>query len=162
MADDSTFTPGQASYVVERLLAERRITPRDIQRYLAQLADEIRDIEARLEELWAAAPDVSVDAARSPASRQSRARRSTGRRARNARPSTAPSESIASAPVPRPKERRKRRQSSPAILAKMRTLGSYVGYIRQVAARKRPEFQKIAKERGYEAAIKAIRTHLGK
>jgi hypothetical protein len=162
MEHESSLTPSQAPYVIERLLADRRITPADIHRYLMRLADEIRDIQARLEVLWDAAPIVTVEAPRSPASRQSRVRGSAGRRTRQARPPVAAPEAIASALAPLPRERRKRRQSSPAVRAKMRILGSYVGYIRQVAAAKRPHFQRLARQQGYEAAIKAIRTHLHK
>jgi hypothetical protein len=41
-------TPGQARWVVERLLAERRISAKDVSQYLDDLQGEIRDIERRL------------------------------------------------------------------------------------------------------------------
>jgi hypothetical protein len=41
-------TPGQAQWVVERLLAERRISAKDVSQYLDDLQGEIRDIEQRL------------------------------------------------------------------------------------------------------------------
>jgi len=57
-----TVTPGQAQWVVERLLAERRITRADVQKYVADMGREIRDVEARLAGLREAAgepPGVS-------------------------------------------------------------------------------------------------------
>jgi hypothetical protein len=162
METESSLTPGEALYVVERLLAERRVSAADIHRYLSQLSDEIRRIEARLDELWEAEPVLSLEEPPSLAPRRLGARRSTGRRTRQARPPVSPFEAVASASVPLPKERRKRRRSSPAIVAKMRLIGSFVGYIRQVPQAKRPGFQRIAKQQGYEAAIEAIRVHLRK
>jgi hypothetical protein len=41
-------TPGQAQWVVERLLAERRISAKDVSQYLDDMLGEIRDIERRL------------------------------------------------------------------------------------------------------------------
>jgi hypothetical protein len=48
------ISPGQASYVIERLLAERRIALSDVNAYLADIAREIRDIEGRIATLRAA------------------------------------------------------------------------------------------------------------
>ena len=44
-------TDGQASYVLDRLVTERRIAPSDITRYLAELPAEIRSLEALLRSL---------------------------------------------------------------------------------------------------------------
>jgi hypothetical protein len=48
-------TPGQAQWVVERLLAERRISAKDVSQYLDDMQGEIRDIERRLASLREAA-----------------------------------------------------------------------------------------------------------
>jgi len=45
------LSPGQAYYVLERLLADRRVTSADMQGYLADLQREIADTEARLRAL---------------------------------------------------------------------------------------------------------------
>ena len=50
------LTPGQATYVITRLLNERRLTTTDITTYLHQLHDDITAIEQRLATLRAAAP----------------------------------------------------------------------------------------------------------
>jgi hypothetical protein len=148
---------------MERLLVEGRVSRADIDRHLSQLSQEIRDIEARLEKLWAASPKLEIETdARSPARRPYRARRSTILRSRKTRVSGAPSATLAPAPATLTKTRKKRRPSSPAVRAKLKVQGRYVGYIRQVAAAKRPLFQRVAKHQGFEAAITALRAHLKK
>lgn len=57
-------TPGQARWVVERLIAERRISRADVQRYVADMGREIADIEKRLTSLREAA---GTPRARTPA-----------------------------------------------------------------------------------------------
>jgi hypothetical protein len=53
-------TPGQARWVVERLLAERRISAKDVSQYLDDMQSEIRDIERRLAILREAASGSSA------------------------------------------------------------------------------------------------------
>lgn len=45
------LTGGKAIYVLERLVAERRVAQAEISRYLAELPREIRELEARIHEL---------------------------------------------------------------------------------------------------------------
>jgi hypothetical protein len=49
------ITPGEARYVLERLLADRRITASDVENGLQALQDEIVELEARIRALSAAA-----------------------------------------------------------------------------------------------------------
>lgn len=63
MAD---VTPGQATYVVERLIKERRISQADVNGYLADMGREIQDIEDRLASLRAAAGTAPVAAPAAP------------------------------------------------------------------------------------------------
>lgn len=56
------LTPGQAQWVVERLLAERRITSSEVRSLLAGLSTEIADIERRLASLREAGGTASVGA----------------------------------------------------------------------------------------------------
>jgi hypothetical protein len=60
MADVS---PGQAQYVMDRLIAERRVSHADIQQYLREMQAEIADLEQRIASLRAHAPAESVPAA---------------------------------------------------------------------------------------------------
>jgi hypothetical protein len=62
-----TVTAGQAQWVIERLVADRRISPQDVQRYVAEMGREIQDLERRLASLREAAGNASV-ASRAPRS----------------------------------------------------------------------------------------------
>jgi len=53
MADVS---PGQAQYVIEKLLKERRVSAADVERYLREMRDEIADLERRIASLRAHTP----------------------------------------------------------------------------------------------------------
>jgi hypothetical protein len=53
-------TPGQAKWIVERLIAERRISRAEVQTILAQMADEIVTLEHRLAALRGASMDAPV------------------------------------------------------------------------------------------------------
>lgn len=48
---DQRISSGQAAYVVERLLSERRISQGEINRYISEMGREISDLEARLQRL---------------------------------------------------------------------------------------------------------------
>ena len=43
-----SLSPGQAQYVLERLITERRVSASDIEGYVAQMGREISDLEQRL------------------------------------------------------------------------------------------------------------------
>jgi hypothetical protein len=71
--------------------------------------------------------------------------------------------------VPVPHGRTKRRGPKPAKRrvsaerrASQKVQGQYLGYIRQIAAKERAKFQKIAKENGREKAIAAMKKRLVK
>jgi hypothetical protein len=49
------ITGGQARWIIERLLADRRISQQDVRGYVADMGREIQDIERRLETLRAVA-----------------------------------------------------------------------------------------------------------
>src|SRR5690348_15170768 len=45
------LSPGHASYVLQRLIADRRITAADVHRYAGDISREITELERRLQEL---------------------------------------------------------------------------------------------------------------
>lgn len=55
-----TVTAGQAQWIIERLLADRRISQQDVQRYVADMSREIQDLERRLASLREAAGNAPV------------------------------------------------------------------------------------------------------
>jgi hypothetical protein len=131
------LSPGEALYVIQRLVVDRRIAPLEVTRYIAAMHQEIVDIERRLHTLRAAAsatiaPRTSLESVERP-----------------------------SHSVPRGR-RRLRKPVSSEVRASQQLQGRYVSLIRQFPKYKRGQYQKIAKERGREAAIVAMRQALRK
>ena len=123
------LSPGQATYVLDRLIADRRISAGEVNRYVSDMKREIADLETRLQSLGQAS---SPAAARLPIARRATA---------------APG--------------RQKRISSEQRASRL-IQGRYLGLIRQIPASRRSQYQKIAKEKGREAAIKEMASALGK
>ena len=121
----SGLTPGQALYVIDRLLRERRVNARDVARMASEMNREIADLERRLALL-------RTDSA---------AARGTGR----ARPAGRSSKPV-----------------NAAVAASRRLQGEYMGLMRHITGRERARIKKIAAEKGREAAVKEMRSHLGR
>ena len=128
------LTPGQASYVLERLMSDRRVTQGEVNRYLADMQREIGDLERRLDNLRAAA----------------------GKAVGRVR------EAGASAAAVLVGRKRRRANITPEQRASRQLQGRYLGLIRQIPASKRNQYKKIAQEKGREAAIKEMVSVLGK
>jgi len=175
---------GQAAYVLDRLIADRRISPSEVSRYVSDMHREISDLETRLQTLRTHAGQ-STGAGTSSSGGSStgggfgprRGRppgRPPGRPAgsgvtasgkRRGRPpgsknvassaSAVPSAAVA---APSAGKRRRRARITPEQLASRQLQGRYLGLIRQIPANKRGQYQKIAKESGREAAINAMKS----
>jgi len=152
------LTPGQSTYVLERMIAERRISPGEVNRYVSDMHREIGDLERRLQSLRAASVGsggVSAAAA-APAPR------------RRGRPPGSPNKAAAAAPSAPAKASaakggaRRRSAITPEQLASRQLQGRYLGLIRQIAASKRGGYQRTAKEKGREAAIRDMQDALKK
>jgi hypothetical protein len=141
------FSAGQAKYVLERLIKERRITSADVQRYVADMHREISDLEQRLVSLREATGDAIRGAiAKLPPV--------LGGARRGRPPGSGASTGGA--------KRRRRTAITAEQLASRQLQGRYLGLIRQIPASRRAPFQKTAKERGREAAIKDMMVALKK
>jgi len=138
------FSAGQAKYVLERLINDRVISSAEVQRYVAEMHREINELEQRL---------VSL-------------REATGEAIRGAIAKLPPV--LGGARRGRPpggggaKKRRRRSAITAEQLASRQLQGRYLGLIRQIPASRRAPFQKTAKERGREAAIKDMMVALKK
>ena len=124
------LSPGQATYVLDRLIADRRISTGEVNRYVSDMQREIAELESRLQSLRQA----NTAAARLPVARR---------------------EDGGASPV------RRKRISSEQRASRL-IQGRYLGLIRQIPASRRGQYQKIAKEKGREAAIKEMASALGK
>lgn len=151
-----SISSGQASYVIDRMVADRRVSPSDILRYVSEMQTEIDELERRLQSLRTAAGGGQVSSAPVPRRRG----RPPGSRSRRITASSA----AAGRTPPASKRRRRRRRTAITAeqLASRKLQGRYLGLIRQIPKRKRGQYQKTAKEKGREAAIKEMAAALGK
>ena len=147
------LSPGQASYVIDQLLSERRISPGEITRYLNNMQREISDLEQQLASLRSAAGSSPRSPAAAGPARPRRPAGSGRKRRRSAKAAI----SAEGAP-----KRRRRKAITPEQIASRQLQGRYLGLIRQIPASKRGQYQKIAKERGREAAVREMAQTLGK
>ncbi len=134
-------SPGQASYVLDCLLADRRISQGEVNRYMAGMQREISELERRLDALKQASGG-----------------------ARRVATTAAAGHTAAAAPQTKARAKRRRRRAiiTPEQLASRQLQGRYLGLIRQIPANKRGQYQKTAKEKGREAAIKQMQSALKK
>ena len=164
------LTPGQASYVLERLVSERRISPGEITRYVTDMHREISELESRLQSLRTAAaggapprrgpgrpPTTGAFVGRRRRGPQSAAGTTGRRRGRPPKVAVAPfagggQPAAAAAPARRGRPRR-RGSISAEQLASRQLQGRYLALIRQIPAARRPQYAKVAKEQGRETAI---------
>ena len=132
------LSPGQASYVLDRLIGDRRVSRADVQRYVNAMQGEIAELEQRLRSLKDAAGGAirSAIQALTPGKRRGR--------------------------PPGSGKKRKSAKITAEQLASRQLQGRYLGLIRQIPASRRATYQKIAKDKGREAAIKEMMTTLKK
>ena len=163
------LSAGQASYVLDRLIADRRISSGDVSRYVSDMHREISDLESRLQTLRASAGAAPSSAPAAP--RRGRPPgRPPGSGKRRGRPpgsgkkaAAAPAMGASPAAAPAaPGKRRRRARITPEQLASRQLQGRYLGLIRQIPASRRGQYQKIAKESGREAAINAMKSAVGR
>ena len=157
------------------MIADRRISLGEIYRYLTDINREISSLEQRLSALrGAAGSSYAAGRGSAPAA----AGRPRGRRRGRppGRPPGRPRAAAAAAPAAagtktgkrrgRPpgggKKRRGGSALTPEQLASRQLQGRYLGLIRQIPASKRGQYQKTAKEKGREAAIKEMQETLKK
>lgn len=148
MAEDLDITPGQAHYIIERMLADRTITRRDLNRYKKDLDSEIAELESRLANLRDAAEESGGE---SPGRRRggTKRRRASKGAAKGRKKSTA---------------RKSRKQGARSRQAKksMAVQGRYISYLRRFEGKKKERFQEIARNESREKAIEAMQAELNK
>ncbi|HEV7486329.1 MAG TPA: hypothetical protein VGQ65_11665 [Thermoanaerobaculia bacterium] len=156
--------PGQAAYVLDRLIEERRISPGDVSRYVSEMHREISDLERRLNMLREVAGGVQTA--------PKRRGRPPGKGLKTVSAASPPDPAvIIPPPTPPPpppgakrpgRKMRRRSVITPEQLASRQLQGRYLGLIRQLPASRRKQYQKVAKEKGREAAIKEMASTLKK
>ena len=178
-----SLSAGQASYVLDRLIAERRISPGEINRYVGEMGREISELEQRLRRLReaagpaaAAAVGFAAGAAGAAIARRGRRRgrpgrppgrpagRKPGRPAGKRGPGRPRKNPVAAAGAAQGGAKKGRRRSAitPEQLASRQLQGRYLALVRQFPEARRTAFAKIAKEKGRESAIKEMQDALKK
>jgi hypothetical protein len=154
------LNPGQASYVIERLIKDRRVSASEINNYLGEMQKEIADLEERLQSLRAASgTSSSVATAGGAAASQGAPVR---RRRRGRKAAAAPAQGAA-APAKRNRARsRKSSKTNAEVMASRQLQGRYLALVRQIPQNKRAQFSELAREKSREAAIKAMTDFLKK
>ena len=176
------LSQGQAAYVLERLIADRRISPGEVSRYVSDMHREISDLESRLQTLRSHAGastgtgsggggGATFGARRRPgrppgrppgsgvtASGKRRGRPPGSKNIASSAPASAAPSGGGGTSAPSPGKRRRRVRITPEQLASRQLQGRYLGLIRQIPANRRGQYQKIAKESGREAAINAMKS----
>lgn len=137
------LSAGQAAYVLDRLVRDRRVTKADVNSYVADMSREISDLERQLAALRAAHGGGGSVSTAAPVARTRR---------RRGRAAAAPA-AKAAAPA---KTRKRARRVTPEQKASQRLQGRYLGLVRQFPASRRPYFARVAKEKGREVAIKEM------
>jgi hypothetical protein len=164
-----SLSPGQASYVLERLREARQVTAAEIRGYVADMAREIRDLEERLERLRDAAGTAMAERAirrvgnGSPATLR-RSKRGRPKRVRPIIPSNAPQTAVPSPAAAQPAPRRRKRKFTvtPAVLASREIQGRYLPLLNKFKGKRKEQFANTAREKGREAAIKEMEAALAK
>jgi O6-methylguanine-DNA--protein-cysteine methyltransferase len=157
----SHLSPGQASYVLERLLRERRVSMGEVNGYLSDMNSEIEELEQRLQRLR----DAKGDSGAAQPAQPSEESTTVPARRRRGRPSAAARSDATqgAAKAEGAKSRKKKRGPVTAEQQASRQLqGRYLALVRQFPAGRRPIYAKIASNRGREAAIKAMQDAVGK
>ena len=176
-SDQSQLSPGQAAYVLDRLIRERRISRADVSSLVAEMGREISELEARLMHLkqahggaLAAAAVGVAGAAAAGAALVRRGRgpgrppgRPAGRRGRPPASAGSDASGDGSTASKGGKRGRKQRASiTPEQLASRQLQGRYLALVRQFPAAKRAQYARTAKEKGREAAITEMQSSLKK
>lgn len=137
------------------MIGDRRVSPNEIIRYVNEMHHEIDQLEKRLQSLRAAAGGGGGSYAAAPARRRGRPPGSRNR-------AKAAAAAAVSAGKKTGRKRRRRSKITPEQLASRQLQGRYLGLIRQIPASRRGQYQRTAKEKGREAAIKEMQSALGK
>ncbi len=165
---------GQASYVLERLIKDRRVSQGEVNGYLSQMSNEISELESRLQHLKDAVGGAASAAVAGIASAVAAVRRGPGRPPGKRGPGRPPGSGRKPGRPPASAagatdgaaaggaKRRKRAPITSEQLASRQLQGRYLALVRRFPPTKRAAYAKIAKEKGREAAIKDMQDSLGK
>ena len=147
MARLEELSPGQAKFVLERIVTDKKIKSREIDKYLKEMDSEIENLEERLSMLRGANSSKSAVTGR-------RGRRSAGK-ASKASKAGAPKEG-------RKKRRGSRKATTPEAQKSRQLQGQYISLIKRFSGKERDKFKKLAQDKGREEAVNQMKQAIGK
>lgn len=131
------LTPGQARFVLDQILKDKKIRSRDIDKYLKEMDREIESLEERLSMLR-----------QTPASGASASTRAT--RARKPRKGGK-----------KGAKRGSRKATTPEAQRSRQLQGQYISLIKRFSGKQRDKFKNLAKKQGREEAVKQMKAAIG-
>ncbi len=144
-----SLTAHQALYVLEKAVADRKLSAADVDRYVASIHHEISSIEERLTRLKDAVvgPVKKLFGGGMPFPLGGRKVAGGGG---------------GEVPVPHSMKKKRKKRVSAEVKASRQLQGQYISALRNIPKNKRAAFQTIAKEQGREKAIAAMKTASGR
>jgi|GEM_PF-2804089 len=138
-----SVSPSQAKYIVERAVADGKLSAADINSYMSSLSEEISTLEARLMTLRT----TIVEPVK------------TYVREHFTHAKDKPAEG-GDGPFPKTDKKRKKKAKAvtPERKASMQLQGQYLGLLAKLPANQKEKIKKLAKDEGREAAIKAMKS----
>ncbi len=146
-----SLTAHQALYVLEKAVADRRLSATDVDRYVASMHHEISSIEERLTRL--------KDAIVGPVKKLFGGDMPFPHVAGGDQPFP---KKVAGGDQPFPLKKKRKKRVSAEVKASRQLQGQYISALRNIPKTKRPQFQTIAKEQGREKAIAAMKKASGR
>lgn len=145
MARLDELTPGQAKFVLERIISDKKIRSREIDKYLKEMDSEIETLEERLSMLRGSRSSAPEGTA--PASRPGRKKKSSAKKS--------------SAKTSAKRKRGSRKATTPEAQKSRQLQGQYISLIKRFSGKERDKYKKMAQDKGREEAVNQMKKAVG-
>lgn len=140
MASLDQLTPGQAKFVLERIVADKKIKSREIDKYLKEMDSEIENLEQRLSMLRGSRGSAPATSGKGRSGRRSKAAAATSGSEKGSK-----------------RKRGSRKATTPEAQKSRQLQGQYISLIKRFSGKERDRFKALAKEQGREEAVKQMK-----
>lgn len=152
------LTAAQAQYVLGRVVADKKIRSRDIDKYLREMDREIESLEQKLTTLR----EIRTGSDDSTPARKSRSRkRKRGARAKGSAKRAGKGTARKAKKAAKKAKKKSRKATTPEAMKSRQLQGLYISLVKRFTGRDRDKYKKIAKEKGREEAVKQMKAALG-
>lgn len=151
------LSPGQAQYVLGRIIHDKKVRAREISKYLKEMDREIKDLENRLSSLKGAR-----DQARPGAGRSARASSSGKTRKRSRKRTAAASKAKSKSKARAGKAKHSRKATTPQARKSRQLQGQYISLIKRFPTKDRDKYKALAADKGREEAVNRMKSDLDK